>query len=43
MVGDVGLKPTASWSQTTRAINCANPRNMWASYKSIHSTGTTVF
>ncbi len=27
MVEVVGLKPTASWSRTMRAINCATPRN----------------
>ena len=26
IVGVAGLEPTTSWSQTTRATNCATPR-----------------
>ena len=28
MVGATGFEPAASWSQTTRATNCATPRNI---------------
>ena len=26
MVGEAGVEPTASWSRTKRATNCATPR-----------------
>ena len=37
MVEVTGIEPATSWSQTTRATNCATPRNQTA-YKYYHKS-----